>query len=78
MEFEIGELVRLKSGGPKMTVDCRMADGQSVNCTWFDDGGKSHTKNFAVASLKKVVTQEGPLPAHANTGRSLGVYRSRG
>ena len=43
MEFKIGDVVRLKSGGPEMTVSqypFKTVDGVEhegqVECTWFD------------------------------------------
>jgi uncharacterized protein YodC (DUF2158 family) len=34
MAFTVGQIVQLKSGGPKMTVQAVSAD--SVTCSWFD------------------------------------------
>lgn len=34
--FHPGELVRLRSGGPDMTVHYVQADKEHVNCSWFD------------------------------------------
>jgi len=43
--FEIGQIVRLKSGGPKMTV--KSADGKATwACQWFDRNGKLHNDSF--------------------------------
>lgn len=33
--FSVGDVVRLKSGGPKMTVT-EDADDNTVRCMWFD------------------------------------------
>jgi uncharacterized protein YodC (DUF2158 family) len=33
--FQIGDVVLLKSGGPKMTVDNVLPDG-TISCTWWD------------------------------------------
>lgn len=35
MRFKLGDLVRLKSGGPTMTI--RGIDGDQYDCTWFND-----------------------------------------
>jgi uncharacterized protein YodC (DUF2158 family) len=37
--FKAGDVVRLKSGGPKMTVvDPKSKDGASVYCAWWNGG----------------------------------------
>jgi uncharacterized protein YodC (DUF2158 family) len=41
MELSLGNLVKLKSGGPVMTVS--EVDGNEVTCVWFPEG------DFAVA-----------------------------
>ncbi|MBC7985190.1 MAG: DUF2158 domain-containing protein [Sphingomonadaceae bacterium] len=35
MEFEPGDVVKIKSGGEKMTVES--VDGSLVDCVWFDN-----------------------------------------
>lgn len=35
-EFELGDIVYLKSGSPAMTVMARPVAGDGVLCTWFD------------------------------------------
>ncbi|CAM3699339.1 YodC family protein [Litorimonas haliclonae] len=42
--FEIGQIVRLKSGGPKMTI--KGADAGAWACQWFDRNGKLHNDTF--------------------------------
>lgn len=38
MQLETGDKVRLKSGGPEMTVrGIESYDAQAVRCTWFVD-----------------------------------------
>lgn len=55
-DIEIGDVVRLKSGGPLMTVITIQtnADGvpTSANCTWFSDNNKPYVEWFPVAALK--------------------------
>ncbi|ECC5188657.1 YodC family protein [Salmonella enterica] len=45
MEFKVGDLVRLKSGGPLMTVEqvgeSAMTGGEAVWCVWFEMVGKN-------------------------------------
>lgn len=35
-EFKVGDVVRLKSGGPQMTIHDFLEDGK-VECAWFDE-----------------------------------------
>ena len=55
--LKIGDVVILKSGGPKMTVTATSANG--VNCTWFCECESSGVyegptiSQFAEKSLKK-------------------------
>jgi len=54
-EIKPGDVVRLKSGGPKMTVQKigeYMAVGHGAQCVWFD-GNKESTKVFGLAALAK-------------------------
>jgi uncharacterized protein YodC (DUF2158 family) len=55
--FKDGDVVMLKSGGFKMTVE--VADAYMtgmVACAWFDDKRKLHKEQFQPAALKKVET----------------------
>lgn len=60
--FSIGDVVRLLSGGPSMTVTkFQPLDDQHepvVRCVWFDpeDESKPHRDNFKVSTLKKMKT----------------------
>lgn len=69
MQFESGEVVRLKSGGPRMTVDVAITDGQSVNCSWFDTDYKLQHSSFSVGAIEKVEAHRGPLQSRYNTSR---------
>src|SRR4051812_23657479 len=51
MNFVVGDLVRLTSGGPIMVIENPKADG-GVVCTWFDRAGAKHTHTFAAVALK--------------------------
>jgi uncharacterized protein YodC (DUF2158 family) len=55
--FEIGQVVQLRSGGPKMTVHSLVSDGDVV-CQWFE-GNEVHEENFPKDVLKKVVEDGG-------------------
>jgi uncharacterized protein YodC (DUF2158 family) len=53
--FTVGDVVQLKTGGPRMTVEhiWKNAHGiMTVRCTWFDKGGtEQKTGEFAAASV---------------------------
>ena len=55
MGFEIGDVVSLKSGGAKMTVES--ASEQAVACVW-SDGKRTHKESFHPAMLTKGATIE--------------------
>jgi uncharacterized protein YodC (DUF2158 family) len=59
-EFKIGDVVELKSGGPKMTIDnigdyslMGSAGHDQAHCVWFEKT-KRITGTFEFAVLKKV------------------------
>jgi len=57
-ELKQGDVVRLKSGGPNMTIEGigiygMAGDHEQAKCSWFD-GAKLKTKVFELWSLKKV------------------------
>lgn len=49
----VGDIVKLKSGGPLMTV-IEAGDGQWVTCIWFDGDGKHNTHTFPLEALLPV------------------------
>jgi uncharacterized protein YodC (DUF2158 family) len=57
MAFQVGDTVKLKSGGPLMTVDHVDGDGQGpevqVSCVWFDKTTKKQSvfKTGLLASI---------------------------
>ena len=56
--FQVGDVVMLKSGGPKMTI----TGGPSENirgyyCQWFDENGTISRARFPAESLMKVENQ---------------------
>jgi uncharacterized protein YodC (DUF2158 family) len=54
LEYQIGEIVKLKSGGPDMTVKNKAnASGSSYHCQWFA-GKKLEQGQFSVESLEYV------------------------
>lgn len=55
MKFKVGEIVQLKSGGPKMTVKTisDSSDNDTIYCHWFA-GSKLSFGRFAPETLIKV------------------------
>ena len=52
-EIKAGDVVELKSGGPRMTVDKVIDSGMNVTVVWFCQGGIAHELIFSVAALVK-------------------------
>jgi len=54
-QFQPGDIVVLKSGSPKMTIESLPEVGRviKVRCSWFD-GSKKTTDIFAPEALQKV------------------------
>ena len=50
--FKKGAVVRLNSGGPKMTALSDEASGK-ISCQWFDRNGKMHKGDFKAAALSE-------------------------
>jgi uncharacterized protein YodC (DUF2158 family) len=50
MSFVAGMLVRLKSGGPPMTIQA--VDGDSVTCVWFDRAGAPREQIFLTVMIE--------------------------
>jgi uncharacterized protein YodC (DUF2158 family) len=62
-KFKIGDTVRLKSGGPLMTVSLivQMRDGShEAATTWFDGQGKEMHSRFKLETLQ---ADDGTPPA---------------
>lgn len=59
-QFEKGDVVELKSGGPRMTVTMKALGGGWV-CQWFD-GEKPRVSNFPDEALQ-LVSNAGAQPA---------------
>ena len=59
-DFNVGDVVKLKSGGPNMTVE--NASGSRIMCNWFE-AGIVHQWQFDQGALEKVVpTTDVPSP----------------
>ena len=52
-DLKSGDVVRLNSGGPKMTVGAIFTGSDSANCQWFDLG-RLGEKTFLLTSLTLV------------------------
>jgi len=52
--FKVGDVVRLKTGGPEMTVEAVEARSPDVICTWFAENAPRHGR-FKALLLQKVV-----------------------
>lgn len=59
--FKDGDVVMLKSGGYKMTVEVASAAWTGlVACAWFDDKKKLHKEQFQPEALIKVEPTTSP------------------
>jgi uncharacterized protein YodC (DUF2158 family) len=56
-ELNVGDIVQLKSGGPKMTVDDPANYNRKVVCHWFA-GGKLNSGQFERETLNLVTGDE--------------------
>jgi uncharacterized protein YodC (DUF2158 family) len=56
MEMKIGDVVRLKSGGPRMTI--LGGNNKHWVCQWFNNAGLDEG-TFAAASLQPVEDNDG-------------------
>lgn len=64
MNFSKGDTVRLKSGGPTMTIENIQTIKGNVNivCTWFDKDNKYFSQSFspeAIESFKPATSSVG-------------------
>ena len=50
-KFKTGDVVKLKSGGPIMTVT-NVAGTDAVNCVWFDNNNKESSGKYPEAALE--------------------------
>lgn len=49
VKVEVGDVVRLKSGGPMMTV--RGVKDSVIDCVWFDTDNNYHVNKFNIRTL---------------------------
>ena len=50
-EFKPGDTVRLKSGGPLMTVKTILEPSKEVLCDWFDEKDALESRSFKADQL---------------------------
>ncbi len=50
-ESKVGDVVRLKSGGPKMTIADTTSNPAGILCTWFDEA-EVKSARFPAAALE--------------------------
>ena len=53
LPFKVGDIVRLKTGGPEMTVEAVDMKGPDVICTWVAETVRRHGR-FKALLLQKV------------------------
>jgi uncharacterized protein YodC (DUF2158 family) len=62
MEFKVGDIVQLKSGGPIMTVTNSAHDMQGtvcVACVWYIGASGNEIKNvFPATALKAIISEQ--------------------
>lgn len=70
-QFSVGDVVVLKSGGPKMTVSEVGVDEGQIKCVWFDNM-KRETALFNPDTLSNTHSAE----VVQKSGRSIGNWVS--
>ena len=53
MSFTVGDVVRLKTGGPEMTIEATDGKSPEVICTWLAEKVHQHSR-FKSLTLRKV------------------------
>ena len=58
--LNIGEIVRLKGGGPPLTVcEYQKIETEPVKCVWFDDAGILRAGSFHPLTIERRPSREG-------------------
>lgn len=57
MSFEVGEIVKLKSGGPDMTVEMVHEDLKEFDCAWFRDDKSIDSHRFYEDTIEYTATE---------------------
>jgi uncharacterized protein YodC (DUF2158 family) len=76
MSFQIGEVVKLRSGGPLMTITSTSVGPGRLTlfcCSWFDKDNREQTGSFPAEALSKPAAKKAPEnPTVVNTRRGGG------
>jgi len=51
VQFQVGDVVRLKSGGPLMTVQ-QATYADNIMCTWFGENNRRMSEGFHPRTLR--------------------------
>ncbi len=57
MTFDIGDVVRLKSGGPKMTILGTDGAPDVFACKWFDRNGRLNKDSFEARTIQAFIAR---------------------
>ncbi len=69
MQFQVGNLVRNNSGGPKKDV-CAIESNGHVRCKWTDDHGTPQEEVYPPETLKLVEERSHSHPRQTHTTNS--------
>lgn len=58
-QFQPGDVVSLRSGGPRMTI--ATINGPNAFCEWFTDDQQLQSRSFVVTSLKFEEQHQEPM-----------------
>lgn len=74
MTYKAGDIVRLKSGGPKMTILRADEATDSFACKWFDRNGKRHSDSFPAAMVEPFIGRSPEDIARVQTPKKPKTY----
>lgn len=57
--MQIGDVVRLKSGGPKMTI--LAMDETQATCAWFNRNGRNQSDDFPLVAIEVFIERAVPI-----------------
>jgi len=59
-QLKAGDVVQLRSGGPKMVVAFVNEDGKYIKCVWHTDNGVVNEYNFPAEVLESISSIPSP------------------